>query len=49
MKKYKAYVYGLEVDILDFHLARLHGTPYAKVRYKNGWIHNVPVSCIDIY
>ena len=27
----KAYVYGSEVQILDYHLARLHGTPYCKV------------------
>jgi hypothetical protein len=45
----KAYVYGSEVQILDYHLARLHGTPYCKVRYlENDWVHNVPVSCIEV-
>lgn len=45
----KATVYGCEVQILDYHLAKMHGTPYCKVRYiKEGWVHNVPVSCIEI-
>lgn len=45
----KAYVYGSEVQILDYHLARMHGTRYCKVRYiKEGWVSNVPESCIDI-
>lgn len=45
----RAYVYGMEVIILDFHLARLHGTPYVKVRYiDNNWVHNVPLSVIEI-
>lgn len=45
----KAYVYGSEVQILDFYLARLHNTPYCLVRYKdNHWIGKVPTSCIEI-
>ena len=45
----KASVYGVDVKILDFHLAQKHGTPYCKVRYiENGWVCNVPQSCIDI-
>lgn len=46
---YKAYVYGSEVTILDFHLAKKHGTRYAKVRIKDtGWVENVPLSVITI-
>ena len=49
MKMIKASVYGVDVKILDFHLAQKHGTPYCKVRYiENGWVCNVPQSCIDI-
>lgn len=45
----KAYVYGSEVTILDFHLAKKHGTRYAKVRIlENGWVENVPLSVITI-
>lgn len=45
----KAYVYGSEVVVLDFYLARMHGTPYCRVRYKeNNWTCNVPVSCVEI-
>lgn len=46
---YKAYVYGSEVTILDYHLSKRMGIMYAKVRVKdNGWVENVPVSVIEI-
>lgn len=45
----KAYVYGSEVQILDFYLARLHATPYCLVRYlDNEFLGRVPVSCVEI-
>ena len=45
----KAYVYGSEVEVLDFHLAKLHGSRYARVRIlKTGWVENVPLSVIEI-
>ena len=45
----KASVNGVEVKILDYHLAFMYSTPYCKVRYiENGWVCNVPQSCIDI-
>lgn len=45
----RAYVYGSEVEILDFHLARLHGSRYARVRIlETGWVENVPLSVIEI-
>ena len=45
----KAYVYGSEVTILDFHQAKLHGTRYAKVRVKDtGWVESVPLSVIEL-
>ena len=44
-----AYVYGSKVEILDFHLAKLHGTRYARVRIlETGWVENVPLSVIEI-
>lgn len=44
----KAYLYGSEVVIMDFHIAK-HGNMFCKVRIlENNWIDNVPVSCIDI-
>lgn len=44
----RAFVYGSEVTIIDFHLAK-RGTPYCRVRYKeNNWTCNVPVSCVEI-
>lgn len=45
----KAYVYGSEVVILDFHLTKRMGLQYAKVRIvENGWVESVPVSVIEI-
>lgn len=45
----RAYVYGSEVQILDFYLARMHGTPYCLVRYlDNDFLGRVPVSCIEV-
>lgn len=45
----RAYVYGSEVTILDFHMTKRLGMKYAKVRIKDtGWVTNVPVSVIEI-
>lgn len=44
----KAYLYGSEIQIIDFHLAA-HGTPYCRVRILGtDWVNNVPVSCIEV-
>ena len=44
----KAYVYGSEVQVLDYYLAK-RGTPYCKVRViSTGWIEKVPTLCIEI-
>ena len=45
----KAYVYGSEVIIMDFHLTKKLGMQYARVRVvETGWYENVPVSVIEI-
>jgi hypothetical protein len=44
----RAYVYGSEVTIIDFYVAK-HGTPYCRVRYKDSnWTSNVPQLCVEI-
>ena len=44
----KAYVYGSEVKILSFYLAK-KGTPYCEVRVVDtGWVDRVPTACVDI-
>ena len=46
---YKAYVYGSEVTILDFHLTKRMGMQYAKVRIvQTGWVESVPLSVIEV-
>ena len=46
---YKAYVYGEEVTILDFHMTKRLGMKYAKVRIiSTGWVESVPISVIEI-
>lgn len=45
----RAYVYGSEVEIMDFHLTRRMGMQYATVRIlETGWLESVPVSVIEI-
>ena len=45
----RAYVYGSEVEIVDYHLTKRTGTLYCRVRIlENGWLENVPASVIDI-
>ena len=44
----KAYLYGSEIQVLQYYVAK-HGTSYCKVRViDTGWINNVPTSCIEI-
>ena len=44
----KAYVYGSEVKVLEFHLAK-RGTPYCTVRViDTGWVEKVPTSCVEV-
>lgn len=44
----KAYLYGTEVTILDYHLSD-HGILFCKVIVNDtGWINNVPVSLVEI-
>ncbi len=44
----KAYLYGSEIQILDFHMGK-HGTSYCRVRIiETGWVDNVPTSCIEV-
>lgn len=45
----KAYLYGSEIEIIDFHLTKNIGLPYCRVRIlESGWVENVPTSCIEI-
>lgn len=45
----RAYVYGSEVEIMDYYLTKRTGTLYCRVRIlEKGWIENVPASVIDI-
>ena len=45
----RAFIYGSEVAILDFYLARMYGTPYCTVRIlESGLIEKVPTSFIEI-
>ena len=44
----KAYLYGSEVIILDFHLGK-HGNRFCRVRILGtDWVDNVPTSCIEL-
>lgn len=44
----KAYLYGSEVKILHFYLAK-RGTSYCQIRVVDtGWVQKVPTSCIEI-
>ena len=44
----KAFVYGSEVQILHFYIAK-RGTPYCMVRVlESGWVQKVPTSCVEI-
>lgn len=44
----RAFIYGFEVTILDYHMAK-RGTPYCKVRIiETGMVQNVPQSCVEI-
>lgn len=44
----KAFLYGSEVKILHFYLAK-RGTPYCQIRViDTGWVQKVPTSCIEI-
>ena len=44
----RAFVYGSEVKIMQFYVAK-RGTPYCQVRVVDtGWIEKVPTSCVEI-
>lgn len=45
----RAFIYGSEVKILDFYLAKMHGTPYCTVRIlESGLVEKVPTSWVEI-
>ena len=45
----RAFIYGSEVAILDFYLAKAHGRSYCTVRVlESGLVEKVPTSCIEI-
>lgn len=45
----RAFIYGSEVTILNFYLAKKHGTPYCTVRIlESRLVEKVPTSCIEI-
>ena len=45
----KAYLYGSEIQILEFYTTKRCGIPYCKVRIiETGWVEKCPMSCIEI-